>query len=79
MLDITVFLSSFCLELLSWSSILSELPGEIILWRWTDTYASALKKIKELVNCPQVHLPWYHPSNVPKYLVYDASVIGLAS
>jgi hypothetical protein len=78
-LGVVIFLSKFCPELASWSNILSELQGETAPWRWTDTHTKALEKIKELVNSPQVLRPWNHTSEEPKYLVCDASDIGLRS
>jgi len=78
-LGVLIFLSKFCPELASWSSTLSELQGENALWRWTDTYTTALEKIKELVNSPQILKPWDHFSEGPKYLVCDARDIGLGS
>jgi len=78
-LGVVIFLSKFCPELASWSSTLSELQGENKPWRWTDTHTRALKKIKELVNSPQVLNTWNHFSEGPKYLVCDASDIGLGS
>jgi len=44
-----------------------------------DTHTRALEKIKELVNSPQILNPWDHFSEAPKYLVCDASDIGLGS
>jgi len=76
---VVIFLSKFCPELASWSSTLSELQGENAPWRWTDTHTRALRKIKELVNSPQILKPWDHFSEAPKYLVCDASDIGLGS
>jgi len=76
---VVIFLSKFCPELASWSSTLSELPGENTPWSWTDTHIRALEKIKELVNSLQILKPWYHFSEVPKYLVCDASDIELGS
>jgi len=78
-LGVAIFLSKFCPELASWSSTLSELQGENVPWRWTNTPTRELKKIKELVNSPQILKPWDHFSEVPKYLLYDVSDIGLAS
>jgi len=78
-LSVVIFLSKFCPELASWSSTLSELQGENAPWRGTDTHTGALEKIKELVNSPQILKPWDHFSDAPKYLVYDASDIGLGS
>jgi len=78
-LDVVIFLSKFCPELAGWSSTLSELQGENTLCRWTDTHTRVLEKIKELVNFPQILKPWDHDSEAPKYLVYDASNIGLGS
>jgi len=78
-LVVVIFLSKFCPELASWSSTLSELQGENAPWRWTDTHTSALEKIKELVNSPQILKPCDHFSEAPKYLVCDASGIGLGS
>jgi len=65
-LSVVIFLNKFCPELASWSSTLSELQGENAPWRWTDTHTRALKKIKELVNSPQILKPWDHFSEVPK-------------
>jgi len=53
-LSIIIFLRKFCSELASWSSTLSELQDENVLWRWTDTHTRALDKIKELVNSLQI-------------------------
>jgi len=78
-LGIVIFLSKFCPELASWSSTLSELQGENAPWKWTDTHTRALKKIKELVNSPQILKPWDHFSEAPKYLVCNASDIVLGS
>jgi len=78
-LGVVIFLSKFCPELASWSSTLSELQGENAPWRCTDTHTRALEKIKELVNSPQLLKPWDHFSDMPKYLVCDASDIGLGS
>jgi len=78
-LGVVILLSKFCPELASWSSTLSELQGESVRWRWTDTHTTAFEKIKELVNSPQILKPWYHISEVPKYLGCDASDIGLGS
>jgi len=78
-LSVVIFLSKFCPELASWSSTLSELQGENVPWRWTDTHTRALEKIKELVNSPQIVKPWDHFSEAPKYLVCDTSDIGLGS
>jgi len=78
-LGIVIFLTKFCPELASWSSTLLELQGENAPWRWTDTHTRALQKIKELVNSPQILKPWDHFSEAPKYLVCDASNIGLGS
>jgi len=76
---IVIFLSRFCPQLASWSSTLSELQGENAPWRWTDTHTRALEKIKELVNSPEILKPWDHFSEAPKYMVCDASDIGLGS
>jgi len=65
--------------LASWSRTLSELQGENAPWRWIDTDTRALEKIKELVNSPQIRKHWDHFSEAPKYLVCDASDIGLGS
>jgi len=78
-LAVIIFLSKFCPELASWSSPLSELQGENAPWRWTDTHTRALEKIKELVNSPQILKPWDHFSEGLKYLVCDASDIGIGS
>jgi len=78
-LGVSIFLSKFCLELASWSSTLSELQGENAPWRCTDTRTRALEKTKELVNNPQILKPWDHFSEVPKYLVCEATDIGLGS
>jgi len=78
-LAVVIFLSKFCPELAFWSSTLLELQGENAPWRWTDTHTRALEKIKELVNSPQIFKPWHHFSEAPKYLVCDASDIGLVS
>jgi len=78
-LGVVIFLSKFCAELASWSSTLSELQGENAPWRWTDTPTSALGKMQELVNSPQILKPWDHFSEAPKYLEFDASDIGLES
>ena len=77
--DVVIFISKFCLELASWSSTLSEVQGENAPWRWTDTHTRAFKKIKELVNSPQILKPWDYFSEAPKYLVCDASDVGLGS
>jgi len=76
-LDVVIFLTKFCPELASWSSTLSKLQGENAPWSWTDTHPSALEKIKELVNSPQILKPWDHFYEAPKYLLCDASDIGL--
>jgi len=68
-LGVVIFLSKLCPELASWSSTLSELQGENAPWRWTDIHTTALEKIKELVNSPQILKPWDHFSEAPKYLV----------
>jgi len=78
-LGIVILLSKFCPELASWSSTVSELQGENAAWGWTDTHTKAIEKIKELVNSPQILNPWDHFSEVPKYLICDASDIGLGS
>jgi len=78
-LGVVIFLSKLCPELVSWSSTLSELQGENAPWRWTDTHTSALEKIKELVNSPQILKPWDHFSEGPKYLLCAASDISLGS
>jgi len=78
-LGVFIFLRIFCLELASWSMTLSELQGENGPWRWRDTHNTAIEKIKELVNSPQILKPWYHFSEAPNYLVCDASDIGLGS
>jgi len=78
-LGVVIFLSKFCAELASWSSTLSELQGENAPWRWTDTHARVLEKINELVNSQQILQPWNHFSEAPKYLICDASDIGLGS
>jgi len=78
-LGVVIFLSKFCPELASWSSTLSELQGENAPWRWMDTDTRALEKIKELVNSPQIGKHWDHFSEAPKYLICDASDIGLGS
>jgi len=78
-LGVVIFLSKFCPELASWLSTLSELQGENAPWRWTDTHTTALEKMKELVNSPQILKPWNHFSKEPKYLVCDASDIGIGS
>jgi len=78
-LGVVIFLSKFCPQLASWSSTLSELQGENAPWRWTDTHTIALEKIKELENSLQIFKPWDHFSEAPKYLVCDASDIGLGS
>jgi len=78
-LGLVIFLSKFCPELASWSSTLSELQGENGPWRWTDTHTTALENIKELVISPEVLKPWDHFLEAPKYLVCDASDIGLGS
>jgi len=78
-LGVVIFLSKFCPDLASWSSTRSELQGENAPWRWTDTHTRACEKIKELVHSPQIHKPWDHFSEATKYLVRDASDIGLGS
>jgi len=78
-LGVFIFISRFCPELASWSSTLSELEGENARWRWTDSHTRAFEKIKELVNSLQILKPWDHFSEVPKYLVCDASNIGIGS
>jgi len=57
-LGIVIFLSKFCPELASWSSTLSELQGENVPWRWTDTHTTVLQKFKEFVNSPQILKPY---------------------
>jgi len=78
-LDIVIFLSKLSPELQSWSRTLWELQGENAPWRWTDTYTSLFEKIKELMNSTQILKPWDHFSEGLKYLVCDASDIGLGS
>jgi len=78
-LGLVIFLSKFCPELASWTSTLSELQGENAPWRWTDTHTRALKKIKELVNSPQILKHLDHFSEAPEYLVCETSDIGLGS
>jgi len=78
-LGIGIFLSKFCAELVCWSNTLSELQGENAPWRWTDTYTVVLEKINELGKSLQILKPWNHFSEKPKYLVFDASDIGLGS
>jgi len=78
-LGVVIFLSKFCLKLASCSSTLSELQGENAPWRWTDTQTRAPEKINELVNSPQILKLWDHFSEVSKYLVCNASNIGLGS
>jgi len=78
-LAVVIFLIKFCPELPCWSSTLSELQGENEPWRWTDTHTAAPEKIKELLNSPQILKPWDHFSEALKYLVCDASDIGLGS
>jgi len=55
------------------------MQGENAPWRGTDTHTRSLEKIKELVNSPQILKPQDHFSEAPKYLVCDASDIGLGS
>ena len=76
---VDILLHKFCPELASWSRTLLELQGENAPWRWTDTHTRAIKKIQELVNSLQILKPWDHFSKEPKYLVCDASDIGLGS
>jgi len=78
-LAVVIFLSKFCPELASWSGTMSELQCENAAWRWTDIYSTALEKIKERVNSSPILKPWDHFSEAPKYLVCDASDIGLGS
>jgi len=58
---------------------LSELQNENAPWSWTDTHSTALEKIKELKKSLQILKPCDHFSKEPKYLVWDASNIGLVS
>jgi len=44
-----------------------------------DTHTRALEKIMELVNSPHILKPWHPFLEAPKYLVCDASDIGLGS
>jgi len=78
-LCVVIFLTKFCPELASWSSTLSELEDENASWRCTDTHTRELEKIKVLINSPQILKPWDHLLEALKYLVCDASDIGLGS
>ena len=59
------------------ASTLSELQGEYITWIWTDTHDQAFKRLKELVNSVQLLRHWNNESKDPKYLICDASDVGL--
>ena len=44
-----------------------------------DTHDQAFKRLKKLVNSLQILRPWNNESKELKYLIYDASDIGLGS
>jgi len=78
-LGVVIFLNKFSAEIVSWWSSVLELQGENAPCRWMDTHTIILVEIKELVNSLQILKPWNHFSEEPKYLVWDASNIGLGS
>ena len=72
-------LSKFLPNVASTASILTDLRGTTRTWRWTDTHLEAHNQHKELINNSQVIKPCDNTSVEPKYLIYDASDIGLGS
>jgi hypothetical protein len=78
-LGVVNYLQRFLPGLASDASALSELQGEYSKWIWTDTHDKAFKRLKELVNSPQILRPWNNESKEPKYLICDASDVGLGS
>jgi len=76
-LGLVIVLCKFFQELVSGSSGVWELEGKNAPWMGTDTHTRAHKKIQELVNSQHNFKPWYNFLEELKYLVYDASFIGL--
>ena len=72
-------LQRFLPGLASDASTLSELQVEYSEWTWTDTYDQAFKRLTELVNSSQILRPWKNKSKETKYLIRDASDVGLGS
>ena len=78
-IGIVNYLSKFLPHLASIAACLTELQGTTRTWRWTDTHKEAFNQCKDLINSSQVIKPGKSNSEEPKYLICDASDIGLGS
>ena len=58
---------------------MSELQGEYTKCIWTDTHNQAFKRLKERMNSSQILTPWNNESKESKYLICDATDVGLGS
>src|SRR5205807_1764006 len=73
------YLAKFLPKLATILAPLSELQGETAAWRWTDTHTTAFEQCKDLANSSKVLKPWDRQCKDPKYLVCDASDLGVGA
>ena len=78
-IGIVNYLSKFLPHLASVAACLTDLQGTTRTWKWTDTHKEAFNQCKDLINNGQVIKAWNSNSEEPKYLICDASDIGLGS
>ena len=78
-IGIVNYISKFLPNLASTAPSLVNLPGTSSTCRWTETHLQAFNPCKELINNRQVIKPCANTSEKPKYLICDASDIGLGS
>ena len=79
LIGIEHYLSKFLLKLASTTAILTHVRGTTCPCRCTDTHLQAFNLSKVLINDSQVMKPCDNASEEPKYLICDASDIGLGS
>ena len=78
-IGIVNYLSKFLPHLASIAACLTDLQSTTHTWRWTDTHKEEFNQCKDLINSGQVIQLWNSNSEEPKYLICDASDIGLGS
>ena len=78
-LGLVNYLQPFLPGLAANASTLSELQVGYTKLIWTDTHNQAFQRLKELVNSPQILRAWDNECKELKYLICDASDVGLGS
>ena len=78
-IGIVNYLSKFLPHLASVAACQTDLQGTTRTWRWTETHKEAFHQCKDLINSGLVIKPWNSNSEEAKYLICDASDIGLGS